>query len=518
MLRLSRALLSTSAGSALPVVRIAHASVFGPGASHRASPIIADLDWSVNDGEAWAVVDNATANTEGIISGKSAIIQLLLGHLRLSPAGADPLPFLRGEDSRDAVHAVAFSTRPRSWGSSFYDYSARYGAARGEDARTFRHVLQDLGAHNEQIDTLATRLEVHDLLDLPLVALSNGQTRRARVMQALLRAPAPKLLVLDEPLSKKGRNRSTAGLDPHARPVLSALLQSLHEEKAPRVIMALRAQDPLPEWITHVLRVSDGRAETITASSFTPAEMQVSKPATSPRHHRQHVEERGDVLAELKDVNVAYHERRVLRDVNWTIRAGEKWHLQGYNGSGKTTLTSLLTGAHPQSYTQKHLHLFGLPRPKMPTPVLAQRIGHTSPEIAAAAPRRATLTAADLIGTGFDGHFAWRARSASEAARVRDVMASLGIADKPVTELAPGEHATVLLARALVARPELVILDEAFMGMSKAQVERATRFLRDELGEGQAAVWIGHWEGECPWGDADRLHRIRLDGGKAEIV
>ncbi|EJD34985.1 P-loop containing nucleoside triphosphate hydrolase protein [Auricularia subglabra TFB-10046 SS5] len=328
-------------------------------------------------------------------------------------------------------------------------------------------------------------------------------------MQALLRAPAPKLLVVDAPLT---------GLDPHARPVLSALLQSLHEEKAPRVIMALRAQDPLPEWITHVLRVSDGRAETITASSFTPAEMQVSKPATSPRHHRQHVEERGDVLAELKDVNVAYHERHVLLDVNWTIRAGEKWHLQGYNGSGKTTLTSLLTGAHPQSYTQKHLHLFGLPRPKMPTPVLAQRIGHTSPEIAAAAPRRATLTAADLIGTGFDGHFAWRARSASEAARVRDVMALLGVADKPVTELAPGEHATVLLARALVARPELVILDEAFMGMSKAQVERATRFLRDELGEGQAAVWIGHWEGECPWGDADGLHRIRLNGGKEEIV
>lgn len=126
--------------------------------------------------------------------------------MRISPAGIDPLPFLNGQDSREVVHSVAFSTRPKSWGGGFYDYTSRYGAARGEDARTFRHVLQDLGAVDEQIDKLATRLEVHDLLDLPLVALSNGQTRRARVMQALLRTPHPKLLLLDEPLSMSMRH------------------------------------------------------------------------------------------------------------------------------------------------------------------------------------------------------------------------------------------------------------------------------------------------------------------------
>jgi len=131
--------------------------------------------------------------------------------MRIAPSGQDPLPFLNGLDARDHVHSVAFSTRPRSWGSDFVDYTARYGAARGEDARTFRDVLLDNGSSNEAISTLAQKLEVLDLLDLPLHALSNGQTRRARVMQALLKTPLPQLLILDEPLS----------LWPHCTPSIS---------------------------------------------------------------------------------------------------------------------------------------------------------------------------------------------------------------------------------------------------------------------------------------------------------
>jgi len=231
---------------------------------------------------------------------------------------------------------------------------------------------------------------------------------------------------------------------------------------------------------------------------------------------------------------------QVLKDITWTVRAGERWHLQGYNGarffihvlfaaiqtcsatgSGKTTLTSLLTGAHPQSYTQQHLHLFGSPRKRIATPTLSQLIGHTSPELAAAVPRRTGFTTSELVATGFDGHFAFRRRTSEERARIEHLLAQLDLsAEKPVNELSPGELACALLLRAIVSRPKLVLLDEAFSGMGKRQVEQATKLLRNEgeLGSDQAIVWIGHWEGECPWGVNDGLRRIRLDGGHAEII
>ncbi|KAH7096574.1 P-loop containing nucleoside triphosphate hydrolase protein [Auriculariales sp. MPI-PUGE-AT-0066] len=487
----------------LPVVRIRNSAIYAPGVAQQSRPIISNLTWTVQDNEAWAIIEHEAASFE--VSKKTAIIKTLLSQMRLSPPGQDPLPFLNGEDARESVHSVAFSTRPRSWGSEFVDYTARYGAARGEDARTFRHVLLEAGAQNATIDDLAGKLEVRDLLDLPLVALSNGQTRRARVMQALLRTPSPKLLILDEPLT---------GLDPRTRPILSSLLRSLHEAKSPRILLALRPQDPLPEWVTHVLKLSHGTAETISAAGFMPTVPAVhSRPNVS-----RNVSASSNILAELQGVNISYGDRHVLRDISWTIRAAERWHLQGYNGSGKTTLTSLLTGVHPQSYTQSHLHLFGQPRKRIPTPTLAQRIGHTSPEIASAAPRRSDFTTADLIGTGYDGHFSWRSRTSDERQRVASLMDSVELLDKPVTALEPGEHACALLLRALVAKPELVVLDEAFMGMSKRQVDRATELLRTGLGREQAVVWIGHWEGECPWDDADGIRRIRLDAGRAEVL
>ena len=66
---------------------------------------------------------------------------------------------------------------------------------------------------------------------------------------------------------------------------------------------------------------------------------------------------------------------------------------------------SLLTGDHPQSYTQKHLHLFSKPRSRTPTPQLHSLIGVLSPELFDAFPRRPGVTAWEAVGTGFDGGF-----------------------------------------------------------------------------------------------------------------
>lgn len=164
---------------------------------------------------------------------KTALLRALTGHLRIHPPPPPPdglFPFLDGLDSHKHVDLVSFAHRPRAAGGAFYDFTARYGAVREEDKRTLRetffpelakplhelavpdllnkpneHALSHVDRAKEEsrrqlFEKFTIELGLKQLMDLPMIALSNGQTRRARIIKALLEQP--ELLILDEPLSK----------------------------------------------------------------------------------------------------------------------------------------------------------------------------------------------------------------------------------------------------------------------------------------------------------------------------
>lgn len=187
------------------------------------------------------------------------------------------------------------------------------------------------------------------------------------------------------------------------------------------------------------------------------------------------------------------------------------------NGSGKTTLLSLLLGDHPQSFSipSSALRLFGKPRdaPSNATTILARRIGHVSPELYNSFPRkdadRGGLTILEAIGSGFEGIFSRRARTPAEKGRSWRLLAlfhdvirapdgaalsssssassSEGSAEAAFeaakklgtvsfSSVSPGSQSVVLLLRAIVGSPPLLILDEPFQHMDRRQVERARAF------------------------------------------
>ncbi|KAF8802603.1 P-loop containing nucleoside triphosphate hydrolase protein [Phlegmacium glaucopus] len=576
--------------------------------SHTRTPLLRGLDWNVNDGEAWAIISGGGGR------GKKIIFNTLLGNTRIAPpapgnrwaeqGGLYPFLSASSVDPYTRISHVAFRQRTGSHSGTFFDYTARYGAMReAEDRVTLRDNLNPSGGSTSPLfETLTVQMNLTSLLDLPLLALSNGQTRRARIVKAIL--DKPELLLLDEPFT---------GLDPQSRKRLNEALAQLHLARSPRIILGLRNGEEVPAWITHVLDVRDGTASArhlLDSSGLSHLTMDTAEEAKPPAMPAPPKYEIGNVVVDLKDVNVTYGTRKVLKNITWQIKQGERWHLQGANGSGKTTLLALLTGDHPQSYTQAHLNLPSLatssptspfatfppaphhftlrPRKQTPTAHLRTLVGVVSPEMFDAFPRRHPgMNLWEAVTTGFNGGFVPRNRGACtkssvgwvdvdddelgagwynlsdhekeirraeiqkwRVGRCWEVLEALGpaswnsslplkshsntqtsagtiaFASIPFSSISPGEQRLVLLMRALVGRPPLVLLDEAWSGMDDGMIAAARRYLRGDctmsssadagdhgmagVGEDQAVVVITHWEDEVPW-TGKEVKKFRLD-------
>ena len=117
--------------------------------------------------------------------------------------------------------------------------------------------------------------------------------------------------------------------------------------------MGLRMQDPVPEWISHIALVQNGR---VKAGDKTTILQELNDSCAKDTSHAatpMHTPIEAKVFVDMQNVNVRYHERhvshlrfrtriminpmQVLKDINWTIRAGDRWHLQGANGEFPTT-------------------------------------------------------------------------------------------------------------------------------------------------------------------------------------
>ncbi|KAG6873130.1 hypothetical protein C0995_002504 [Termitomyces sp. Mi166 len=551
-----------------PFVHIPKSNVYRFGDSNTASPVFRDLSWTIHENEAWAVVGSGAGE-------KATLFETLLGHLRIAPIPPPPgglFPALTeaGRDPFTSLVFVSFGNRRRVAGGAFYDYSARYGAVREEDRITLRQSMfpetippafPDLelpradgeapkgmsDAERRAFDALVDKIGLSAFLDLPIIALSNGQTRRARIIKAVLRKP--ELLLLDEPLT---------GLDVQNRPTLLEVLRTLHAAKAPRVMLGLRTQDPIPEWITHVAFV-DGSKVVVgpkddVVLKITHVNGVKDRPVVQTARSTQ-----GKLLVDMQNVNVKYGPRSASDGISkaQTVKQSPSVAARSnprHSGSGKTTLLSLLTGDHPQSYTQRHLHLHGRSRSRIPTPQLQSLTGVLSPELFDAFPRHGGMRVWDAIGTGFDGGFvplgrenvglgvlqpvtdadvAWRVDrcwevlealgpATWETGAISDGASARAVAEefskRKFVDLSVGEQRMVLLMRALVGRAPLILLDEVWSGMGEGMVRAARRYLREGgVGPEQGVVVITHWEEEVPWGTEDGVKRFKIDGGVGQI-
>lgn len=238
----------------------------------------------------------------------------------------------------------------------------------------------------------------------------------------------------------------------------------------------------------------------------------------------QDARERGEFL-ELRHVNVARGDRVVLHDVNLTVRTGEHVAILGPNGCGKSTLIMAITcQVYPIFLAGMSVRIFG--RERWDLTQLRRHFGVVAAELPGE--RTAVTTGLDAVIAGFfSASTLWpnlhvtsemheRAREALERIEASHLAAQL------VGEMSAGEKRRILIARALVHRPQQLLLDEPSNALDLAAQRELRETLRRLAGEGTGLVLVTHHLGdilpEIERVILMRAGRIVGDGPRAELL
>jgi molybdate transport system ATP-binding protein len=313
------------------------------------------------------------------------------------------------------------------------------------------------------------------------------------------------VLIVDEPF---------IGLDDGGRTEVRTQLDKLRTEGTRLVLIT--APDAIPDWVTHVLELDCQRVAFVgprpayRSKPHGPRPAAPAPPATPPAGRAQPV-------IELRHVHVSHGGRPILRDVSWTVRARERWAVLGPNGAGKTTLLSLLCGDHPQAYSND-ITVFGRRRGGGESIWdVKRRIGLVSPEMHLYFTE--PLSAERAAATGFFDVLVARPTTAAQDAAVRELFGYFGVtdlADRPFGRLSSGQQRVVLLIRALVKDPTLLILDEPFQVLDATTQQRARAWIDDRLAADRTVLFVTHNEAELP---RSVTRRLRLhDGAVVEMA
>jgi iron complex transport system ATP-binding protein len=221
----------------------------------------------------------------------------------------------------------------------------------------------------------------------------------------------------------------------------------------------------------------------------------------------------GPPVLELTDVTYRRDGNEIIRGVSFTVLGGERWAMLGPNGAGKSTLLAFCGAvSHPSSGT---VHVLGEQLGRVELQALRRKIGHVNPRH----PLRSPLPVRDIVLTGITGSIQLPLRwepSAAESARAAGLIDLLGLGARAQARwdvLSQGERGRVLIARALICEPRLLLLDEPSTGLDIAAREQLLETL-DLLTESHpdlGSVLVTHHLEELP---SATTHALLIAGGQ----
>ena len=324
------------------------------------------------------------------------------------------------------------------------------------------------------------------LLDKYIILLSSGELRKYKLAASLF--TKPKVLIMENPF---------IGLDAETRDQLKDLLSMLAREQGLQIILVLAKTNEIPDFITHIVEVKDMRVMPKMA-----AKAHGGQSLCNPQSYSQHVQSPlGPEVIRFNKVSIRYGERTILRDLDWMVRRGEHWALSGQNGSGKSTLLSLVCADNPQGYAC-NISLFGHRRGSGESIWdIKRHIGYVSPEMHRS--YKQNIPAIQIVASGLKDTVGLYVRAnEEEKEQCRKWLGRLGIGhleNRNFMEISSGEQRLVLLARAFVKEPDLLILDEPLHGLDDYN-RVMVKNLVDEYCQNPdvTLIYVTHYQEELP--------------------
>ena len=383
--------------------------------------------------------------------------------------------------------------------SDFY-YQQRYNSFDANDSATVTDELIQVVSNEpnvletfRKIENLLTLLEMQHRKDAPILQLSSGEHKRFQLIKALL-APA-QILILDSPF---------IGLDINSRQHLHQIINKIADEGT-KIIIICNANE-IPACITHIAVLEKGRLKSFTEKKLLKKDLSVSDynnysynlkplPATTEK------ETSFSIAVKMVNTSIKYGEKIILNNINWQVNRGEKWLLKGHNGAGKSTLLSLITGDNPQAYANE-IHLFDKRRGTGESIWdIKQKIGYISPELHWYFDTN--ITCYQTIGSGFFDTVGLYKKLNTQQHNILqqwlDFLHLSHVANKPLNSISTGQQRLILLTRALVKNPPLLVLDEPCQGLDEQQKNEFVQLI-DELCEkfNNTLIYVSHYDTEIP--------------------
>lgn len=342
----------------------------------------------------------------------------------------------------------------------------------GEDdtGLTTAQIIQENIANNDLCYKLAQQFGIEHLLSRRFKYLSTGETRKTLLCRALM--STPDLLILDEPFD---------GLDIDSRQQLALLLEDLSKQGITLVLVLNRFSD-IPEFVQFIGVIAECQLIKLGYHSVVLQDEVIKELANIELLNNMHLPEPDELPFRLSDelprviLNhgyVQYNEKTIINGLNWQVNAQENWQIVGPNGSGKSTLLSLITGDHPQGYSND-LTLFGRKRGSGETIWdIKRHIGYVSSSLHL--DYRVSISIKNVLLSGyFDSIGVYSAISDKQNKLVDEWLALLNLteqANQPFKSLSWGQQRLLLITRALVKHPTLLILDEPLQGLDQLNRE-----------------------------------------------
>lgn len=413
------------------------------------------INWTLEPSQHWVITG---ANG----SGKSALAAVLAGLGDHCSGDVEGLPARVGLVSFE-VQSALIAQELKKDDADIMDVIS--------EGTPVREMIFDYVADAVLAAELVDKFGLSHLLDRAFRKLSTGETRKLMLIREL--SNKPDLLVLDEPFD---------GLDADTLAMLQMHLAAIIDTTP--MVLVLNRFDEMPAFITHVVYM-EKQGEDKGVLSFTVDRQNES--AFQELHQLLHLKttelevpppdvsnalpalDPNQPLVKLNEVSIKYGDTVIVDKLNWCIEPGVHWQLSGPNGSGKTGILSLITGDHPQCYVND-IFVFGFQRGQGESIwQIKQFIGYVSSALQWE--YRVSVSCRNVIISGFYDSIGMYTKASDSQKAIADAwLALLGMtdrADTPYNKLSFGDQRLLLIARAMVKHPPLLILDEPCLGLDE---------------------------------------------------